>query len=273
MTYHDAMLAALEASGRSARKVSLDALGHESAVRSLKRKLDLRGSTIQAICRALDLEFYVGPPRSNAESVNAADISQIAPLFLPDLERHTQGLVQLVVAAGGNPIPQELHDQLLEAALAEAEAVKASGTRRVQIPFYPDVHQAAGSGEPLPLNEAHDTPVTLELRELAPWARPHVDRLVCAPVKGDSMAPTIRDGDWAATDPGRRVPLDGQIFTLWTAEGLVIKRLRGVAGHWHLVSDNPKYKPQPVDEEDYNIHGQVAWWGPPRLAEPDADGG
>ena len=196
----------------------------------------------------------------------------IAPLLLPDLERHTQGLVRVIAAAGGNPIPQEFRDQLLEAVLAEAEAAKASGAERAQIPFYPDVRQAAGSGEPLPLNEANDVPVTLELKALAPWARPHVDRLVCAPVKGDSMMPTIRDGDLAVTDPSRREPLDGQIFTLWTAEGLVIKRLRGVAGHWQLVSDNPKYKPQPVNEGDYNIHGQVAWTGPPPRAEPDRGG-
>ncbi len=41
------------------------ATGHESAIRSLKRGLDLRGSTLQALCRELNLEFYVGPPRGD----------------------------------------------------------------------------------------------------------------------------------------------------------------------------------------------------------------
>ena len=68
MTYADALLEALAQSGRSGREVSIDAVGHESAVRSLKRGLDLRVSTIQALCRVLSLEFYVGPPRETGES-------------------------------------------------------------------------------------------------------------------------------------------------------------------------------------------------------------
>ena len=67
MIYSDALLEALAQSGRSGRDVSVDAVGHESAIRSLKRGLDLRVSTIQALCRVLGLEFYVGPPRGAGE--------------------------------------------------------------------------------------------------------------------------------------------------------------------------------------------------------------
>ena len=73
MTYADALLEALAQSGRSGREVSIDAVGHESAVRSLKRGLDLRVSTIQALCRVLSLEFYVGPPRETGESLSQSE--------------------------------------------------------------------------------------------------------------------------------------------------------------------------------------------------------
>ena len=63
MTYTQVLLEALAQSGRSGRDVSIEAVGHESAIRSLKRGLDLRVSTIQALCQVLGLEFYVGPPR------------------------------------------------------------------------------------------------------------------------------------------------------------------------------------------------------------------
>lgn len=63
MTYRQALLEALAQSGRSGRDVSIEAVGHESAIRSLKRGLDMRVSTIQALCQVLELEFYVGPPR------------------------------------------------------------------------------------------------------------------------------------------------------------------------------------------------------------------
>ena len=58
------------------------------------------------ICSALGLELYIGPSRE-ARSVNTPENSQIAPLP-PDLERHTQGLVRAVAAAGGDPLPADL---------------------------------------------------------------------------------------------------------------------------------------------------------------------
>ena len=73
MTYPKAILEALNRSGRSDRDVSIAAVGHESAIRSLKRGLDLRGSTIQALCRELGIEFYIGPHRE----VAAVDLKRL----------------------------------------------------------------------------------------------------------------------------------------------------------------------------------------------------
>lgn len=81
MTYADTLLEALAQSGRSGREVSFDAVGHESAIRSLKRGLDLRVSTIQALCRVLGLEFYVGPPRETGESPSQSETD--APSEMP----------------------------------------------------------------------------------------------------------------------------------------------------------------------------------------------
>lgn len=89
MTYTDAILSALSESGRSDREVSIAAVGHESAVRSVRRGLDLRGSTIEALCKALDLEFYIGPPR--AEPERKEDPEWIT-LLLDTLEEHHRGL-------------------------------------------------------------------------------------------------------------------------------------------------------------------------------------
>ena len=61
--YHKVLLEAVERSGRSAREISLAAAGHESAVRSVRRGLDMRVSTLEGLCRELGLELHVGPPR------------------------------------------------------------------------------------------------------------------------------------------------------------------------------------------------------------------
>ncbi len=66
MPYPNTILKAAAHSGRSERDISIAAVGHESAIRSLKRGLDARASTLEALCRELGLEFYIGPPRGGA---------------------------------------------------------------------------------------------------------------------------------------------------------------------------------------------------------------
>ncbi len=175
-----------------------------------------------------------GPPTS----VNAAQFR--------DLEGHAQGLVRALVAAGGDPIPPELRERWQVSTL-------------VAIPFAADIHFATGSGEPV-WNDTVEMAVSVQRSSLAAWARP--DRLWCARVAGDSMAPAIRDGDLVVLDPSRREPLEDQVFGVRTEEGFVAKRLHCIDGCWYLVSDNPNHEPQPIAEED-RILGQVAWTGPP----------
>ena len=62
--YQEVLLEAVERSGRSARELSISAVGHESAIRSLRRGLDLRVSTVEGLCRELGLELHVGPPQA-----------------------------------------------------------------------------------------------------------------------------------------------------------------------------------------------------------------
>ena len=88
MTYAEALLEALAQSGRSGREVSIDAVGHESAIRSLKRGLDLRVSTLQALCRVLGLEFYVGPLRETGPQPARSESSSY-----PELQEQGERLV------------------------------------------------------------------------------------------------------------------------------------------------------------------------------------
>ena len=66
--YHKVLLEAVERSARSARDISLAAVGHESAVRSLRRGLDMRVSTVEGLCLELGLELHVGPSRRTARA-------------------------------------------------------------------------------------------------------------------------------------------------------------------------------------------------------------
>ena len=111
--YRTALLDALDRSGRSGRAVSLAAVGHESAVRSLRRGLDMRMSTIEALCRELDLALTIGPscaagvpPLPAPKPPLHGDAAAVAPP-VNELERAAWCLYRLTLSRGGNPVPPE----------------------------------------------------------------------------------------------------------------------------------------------------------------------
>lgn len=99
-------------------------------------------------------------------------------------------------------------------------------------------------------------------------ARKHLkpDRLAVIYGKGDSMYPTIKDGDAILIDTGDREPRDDKLFVITYGRDLFAKRLINLGGKWFIDSDNkadPKWKrPEPIDEvRGFEIHGRVRWIG------------
>lgn len=84
--------------------------------------------------------------------------------------------------------------------------------------------------------------------------------------QGDSMVPTIKDGDAILVDVSDRTPQDGKLYAISIAGDLLTKRLVELGGRWFIESDNrsdPKWgKPQPLDGiSGIEIHGRVRWIG------------
>ena len=241
-------------------------------LRSLADGRASRSTTLELIASALGLEFYIGPVR--AESATQRDVpAEIAEaLGLPadaSIADAVGAIHKDAMAARlreGIGRVQELMDRTAAAATLIA-APAPSGSPRVpprhddavaMIPVAPDVRLAAGTGE-VAFEESSEVSIAVAAAALASWARP--ERLTCVRAAGDSMRPTICDGDLVAVDSGRTDPLDGQLFAVRTDAGLVVKRLRLTAGRWLLTSDNPAHAPRPVAEDD-RILGQIAWRGP-----------
>ncbi|ULR41371.1 LexA family transcriptional regulator [Thermus sp. NEB1569] len=103
----------------------------------------------------------------------------------------------------------------------------------------------AGAGPPM-WNEGAEY-ITLHIPELRGKRE---EELFAVRVKGDSMEPTLRDGDivvfWTggAPEPGRIVA----VHVHW--DGVVAKRLQRYNGSWYLYSDNPDHPPVPLTERD-----------------------
>ena len=63
-------------------------------------------------------------------------------------------------------------------------------------------------------------------------------------VSGDSMEPTICDGDSALVDETHRSPRSGKIYALQAGDGPLDKRVRKRDHRWWADSDNDKHEPQ-----------------------------
>jgi phage repressor protein C with HTH and peptisase S24 domain len=78
-------------------------------------------------------------------------------------------------------------------------------------------------------------------------------------VTGDSMAPTLRDGDEILVDRTPRKLTDG-IHVVRVEDSLLVKRLdTGRPGTIALVSDNPAYRPLELSPADVIVVGRVVW--------------
>ena len=79
-------------------------------------------------------------------------------------------------------------------------------------------------------------------------------------VKGDSMEPTLKEGDWVLVDISRISPDSDGLFLLRLAGGLAVKRVQcGLGNDISVLSDNKKYPPLPATLEEIPIVGKVIY--------------
>ena len=80
-------------------------------------------------------------------------------------------------------------------------------------------------------------------------------------VEGDSMEPTLRDGDEILVDRSPR-PLRSGLHVIRLDDVLLVKRLEpGPAGAVHVISDNPAYPRMERSRGEVAVLGRVVWKG------------
>jgi hypothetical protein len=80
-------------------------------------------------------------------------------------------------------------------------------------------------------------------------------------VEGDSMEPTLRDGDEILVDRSPR-PLRSGLHVIRLDEVLLVKRLEpGPSGTLRVISDNPAYARMERPLGDVSVLGRVVWKG------------
>lgn len=147
---------------------------------------------------------------------------------------------------------------------------EAGPSDRVRLPRY-DIHASAGQGALVVSDLVKEyLSVSREWlrRNLPPWAPPNAVVGVLEG-SGDSMEPTIRDGDliMVVQDVDRRVVERGGIFVLsLDRDRLLLKRLQLMTnGDLTIISDNRNYAPETIPRDQLEdrviIHGQVFFVG------------
>ena len=120
-----------------------------------------------------------------------------------------------------------------------------------------DVDAAAGGGA-----LATDERAIGAFRFSATWLRGQglgPAMLSAIAVAGDSMEPTLRDGDEILVDRSPRTWRDG-VHVVRAGESLLVKRLdMGRPGRIALISDNPAYPPIELAPGEVEVVGRVVW--------------
>ena len=240
-------------------------------LRSLIGGRSALGSTIESIAAALDLEFYIGPPRSPPDLDSEPRIPDANPpastaessppygaalpaMQLRDLEGHIHALVRSFADVVGGPIPPDVREALI---WSEGWAAQEPKDNAFDLVRHYDVRLAAGTGE-----AGDQEAVVGYVAFRREWLRDHrlrANNLRLVEVIGDSMEPTLHAGDLALLDHSRRQPRSGHIFALRTEDGLIVKRLRRERGWWWADSDNADYEPRGAGKT-VAVIGRVVWW-------------
>lgn len=85
-------------------------------------------------------------------------------------------------------------------------------------------------------------------------------------VQGNSMEPTLHDGDIILVDKQEPViVMDGKIYLVTYGDECLVKHIQKTPKGYILRSENPMYADVPVNKEDigeaFRIHGRVRWFG------------
>ena len=90
------------------------------------------------------------------------------------------------------------------------------------------------------------------------------DKLSVIRVDGDSMEPTLSNGDTVLVDSTQNAPRTDGIYVLQFDNYLYVKRLlmNPAKGKVAIISDNPAYAPlEDIQPDELHIAGRVLWLG------------
>ena len=260
LPYLSTILDAARRSGRSEREISRTATGQPAALSLIKTGRVPSVERVRLLCAALDLEFYIGPPRRKTGSTSGREAPPPDGSRAPPADARPPPWVEALRTGLREDLTRLLRDSPRREAEncgfeAPAAPCDAPVLRHVEVRKL----SAAVAGGGMDAAEGEVTGLVAFRRD---WLDRHgiePARCVVADVQGESMEPTVPDGSSILIDCTRRRLREGGIFAVRTADGLIVKRAgEDVGGRWLLVSDHPGWPVMPWPD-DAEIIGEVRW--------------
>ena len=133
----------------------------------------------------------------------------------------------------------------------------------VSVP-YVDVRPSMGGGTMIEIEPDFGRPYHFQKKWIKNDLKAEPSNLRILHVEGDSMAPTLSDGDIILVDTGRKIPTPPGIFVLHDGMGLVAKRIEHIPQseppRVRIISDNQLYQPYECTADEVNIIGRIRWF-------------
>ena len=233
--------------------------GHGTVVTDLRRGSVPSVERLEKICAVLGLEFYVGPPRPEAEALRDSlrqTAEQLERLREQEMEAAGQleRLREWALEAAGQAVPGPRPALADEETAALSSEVEFPAVRQIEVM---ELAAAAGGGAEIDFER-----VVSRVAFRRDWLDEQgLDPTQCVVigVMGESMEPTLPQGCSILVDRSRRRRRQGHVFVIRGEYGIVVKRVsKDKRGRWRLLSDHPEWAPQswPPGAE---IIGEVKW--------------
>jgi len=85
--------------------------------------------------------------------------------------------------------------------------------------------------------------------------------MVLIKVSGDSMEPTLLNGDLVLVDRGRNyLEPQGGVYAIALDDVIMIKRVQPTGDRVRIISDNKMYEPFEVAADQVKVNGKVIWF-------------
>jgi len=211
----------------------------------LRARLRQLGMNVATLAREAQVNrsFVYDILRGKSQVPNLEKLTRIAAVVKVDLEWLLSGKGRV---DGDDPITEEYHNDFVAIQYAYARPSMGGGA----------------------IVEDEDR-VGRDFHFRRAWIR---ERLKAAPsmlrvmtVQGDSMIPTLLDGDVILVDMTQRSPNPPGVFVLHDGMGLVAKRLEFIPmsdpPRVRIISDNQQYSTYDGTADEVNIIGRVRWYG------------